>query len=899
MVIASAVTWYTVQHGFSYRTDARTITVHSGPDGKDVVSLDTTEYLPSGVDKDHPAPAILLAHGFGGSKDSVADDARRLTKHGYVVLAYTARGFGNSGGEIHLDSPDYEVNDARRLIDWLATRPEVTQDGKNDPRVGVVGGSYGGGLALLAAAYDHRIDAIVPEITWNSLPRSFFPDATGQDPIDGVYKRAWVGDFFGTLERSTEAPQTSDNPACGRFATDACQAYLAITTAGKATPQALELLERSSPASVIANIKAPTLLIQGAVDSLFPLSEANANARGIAANGTPVRVAWFQGGHDGGPGPQSDVDRTRYLTAQWLDYYLKGKGDQPSTSFTYSRTAGINANNGRATALGYSATPYPGLEGDAQAAHVSVGGPEQRIANPPDGTPAAISSIPGLGALSSFAGATNRAVREVAGQHATFDSPTMHKKLDIVGSPKIAIRTASPTGEAVLFVKLYDVDAHGSATLPSGLVAPVRLTNLPTSIAQATPVTVTLPAIVRRIEEGHRLRIVISSSDQAYAAPPAPTTYSVALGSNGADSTVLTLPNVDGHPLRSTTTAWWWGLVGAVLVIGLGIVSVIVLARRRHRRADRSVLTSHTQTPLIVRGLRKEYRDGFIAVSDVSFMVERGQVVGLLGPNGAGKTTSLRVLMGLTRATAGEIFVFGHRLAPGAPVLSQLGALVEGPGFLPHLSGVDNLRLYWRATGRPSSDAHLDEVLRIAALGDAVSRKVRTYSHGMKQRLAIAQAMLGLPQLLILDEPTDGLDPPQIAEMRRVLHEYARTDGRAVLVSSHLLAEVEQTCTHVVVVSRGKSVASGTVSEVVGASPTVLFDVSDLDRAHEVLINLPGVASASADPHNPGSLVVDLADVPRSEAVAALVHADVGVERVTPRRRLEDAFLALVEGDNS
>src|SRR5690606_35484811 len=131
--------------------------------------------------------------------------------------------------------------------------------------------------------------------------------------------------------------------------------------------------------------------------------------------------------------------------------------------------------------------------------------------------------------------------------------------------------------------------------------------------------------------------------------------------------------------------------------------------------------------------------------------VERGQVVGLLGPNGAGKTTTLRVLMGLTHPTAGDVFVFGLRLAPGAPVLSRLGSLVERPGLLPHLSGLDNLRLHWRATCRPLADARLYEALEIAGLGDAIHRKGKTYSHGMKQRLAIAQAKLGLPELLVLD----------------------------------------------------------------------------------------------------------------------------------------------------
>src|SRR6185503_14343141 len=178
----------------------------------------------------------------------------------------------------------------------------------------------------------------------------------------------------------------------------------------------------------------------------------------------------------------------------------------------------------------------------------------------------------------------------------------------------------------------------------------------------------------------------------------------------------------------------------------------------------------------------KAYGDGFVAVSKVDFTVARGQVVGMLGPNGAGKTTTLRVLMGLTQPTAGEVLVFGHRLVPGAAVLSRLGALVEGPGFLPHLSGRANLELFWKSTGRPAGDARMDEALDIAGLGSGIDRRVKTYSHGMKQRLAIAQAMLGLPELLVLDEPTDGLDPPQIAEMRRVLHRYA-TDGRAVLVS--------------------------------------------------------------------------------------------------------------------
>ena len=178
-------------------------------------------------------------------------------------------------------------------------------------------------------------------------------------------------------------------------------------------------------------------------------------------------------------------------------------------------------------------------------------------------------------------------------------------------------------------------------------------------------------------------------------------------------------------------------------------------------------------------------------------------------------------------------------------MLSRVGAFVEGAGFLPHLSGRANLELYWQATGRPAEDAHLEEALEIAGLGDALDRAVRTYSQGMRQRLAIAQAMLGLPDLLILDEPTNGLDPPQIREMREVMIRYAAA-GRTVIVSSHLLSEVEQTCTHLVVMDRGRLVQAGPVAEIIGSGDTLLVGTADAGRRAvvEKVAALPGVGSA-------------------------------------------------------
>jgi ABC-2 type transport system ATP-binding protein len=884
LLVASLVGWaaWPSRPGWTSR-DLR-INVLSGPGGNDPVDLDARFYLPRNASG--KVPAVLFAHGFGGTKDSVATDAESLADRGYAVLTWTAQGFGNSGGQIHLDSPDYEVKDAQRLLDWLAARPEVETDAPGDPRVGVVGGSYGGALALLLAGQDPRVDAIVPQITWNDLATSFLPQSAAVT-APGVFKKAWAGLFFGNgaAAAASGPPAADGNPACGRFAADVCAAYLRMATTGTPDAATLALLRESSPAAVLAKIKAPTLLVQGAVDTLFPLSEADANARGIAANGTPVRVAWFTGGHDGGPGPQSDQDRTKFLTLQWLDHYVKRQGAAPSDSFTYSRVAGFSASDRGLVTNGYSDPTYPGLAGTSRT-DFSVSGPPQPIANPPNGNPGAVSSLPGTDSrLSAVLGGV---AGDIPGQFAAFQSAPVPRSIDIVGAPTIRLRAASPTGAATLFVKLYDVDPAGSPTLSAGLVAPVRLTGLPASVAAAQPVTVTLPAIVRQVAAGHRIRIVVATSDQAFLTPPQPTTYTVAVGST------VTLPTVVGTPIANPQVVWRYVLAGLIVAVALGLAVLLLVRRRRARRRHGPTVDKYADTPLVVRNLRKAYSDGFVAVEEIDFTVERGQVVGLLGPNGAGKTTALRVLMGLTLPTAGEALVFGHRLEPGAPVLSRVGALVEGPGFLPHLSGYDNLRSYWRATGRPLADAHLDEALEIAGLGDSIHRKTKNYSHGMKQRLAIAQAMLGLPELLVLDEPTDGLDPPQIVEMRRVLRRYA-TDGRAVLVSSHLLAEVEQTCTHVVVVHKGRIVASGPVEEVVGESPSVQLEVSDVPAASRVL---SGLGVRSVTPDGVSGLIVDMNGTPRAEVVASLVRAGVGVDRVVPRRRLEDAFLALV-GDNS
>ncbi|HVW39818.1 MAG TPA: alpha/beta fold hydrolase [Amycolatopsis sp.] len=890
--------------------------VPAAPGAPEKVHLDTTLYLPDST----PAPAILLPHGFGGDKTSVTTEAQELARRGFVVLTYSARGFGHSTGQIGLNDPGFEVADASHLLDYLAMLPEVRKDGPNDPRVGVAGASYGGALALLLAGYDKRVDAISPEVTYNDLAQGLIPNAAGPTAPaattpaagafagDGVFKRSWAGLLFsagtgpsagGVSAEAPEPGQETDNsgdssqsgtgsgggaaagtavPAqlpstdsvCGRFTAEVCQAYTELATTGRATPATLNLLHRVSPASVTSKITVPTLLVQGENDTLFGLDQADANARQITAAGGKVQQIWYAGGHDGGtPGP-----KLRAKVGDWLWNKLTGEGSDPVTGFSYDVQGSLRA-SGAPSVRVVTAPDYPGIGQDAtQRDTVALSGGQQTIVNPPGGVPAAVSGIPGLNSLAGSSRLSSLFGVDPPGQSAHFTSAALNSQLLVAGSSTVRVRVTGSTPDAALFVKLYDVNPDGTRSLPANAVAPIRV-SLPADVS------VTLPGVVRPVESGHSLQVVVTTTDQAYATPSAPAVYQVSLAGD------LSVPVIPG-----SASGLGWPLANLFAIIGILVAAfaVAVIAAIRRRRAHRAD-PGLAGVPLVIEGLTKAYPGGVTAVKALSFRVEPGQVLGLLGPNGAGKTTTLRMLMGLITPTAGEIRVFGHRVYPGAPVLSRIGSFVEGSGFLPHLSGEANLKLYWDATGRPADKAHLAEALEIAGLGDAVHRKVRTYSQGMRQRLAIAQAMLGLPEWLVLDAPTNGLDPPQIHQMREVLQRYAAT-GRTVVVSSHLLAEVEQTCSHVVVMHRGALVAAGEVADIAAAGGEATFRVDRPDAAAEALRGFSGVSAVDVE----GDLVhADLDGLPRAEAVAALVRAGVAVEQAGPRRRLEDAFLRLVE----
>ncbi|MEU8027488.1 alpha/beta fold hydrolase [Streptomyces sp. NPDC049099] len=856
VVLAGAGTWTAAASGDApavRRTD-QVMTTAAG------VRIDTSYFVTPSAGR---RPAVMLAHGFGGTKDDLRKQAEDLARDGYAVLTWSARGFGRSTGKIGLNDPKGEVADVSRLIDWLAKQPQVRLDKPGDPRVGMAGGSYGGAVSLLAAGYDHRVDAIAPAITYWNLADALFPN--------GVFKKLWTGVFFNT------------GGGCARFEPALCRMYDRVAESGVPDAAARRLLGARSPAAVGSRIKVPTLLMQGQTDSLFTLAQSDAAERAIRANGAPVDVDWIAGGHDGG---DMESGRGEARVHAWFDRYLKGDettGTGPA--FRITRTGGVNSTDGTAQLRGASATAYPGLRDHPRA--VALTGGTQHIANPAGASPPGVSALPGLGGsggLTQLSALGLGVSLDFPGQYAKFDSAPLTRDLQITGTPTATVHLTSTRDDAVLFGKVYDVGPDGThQVLPSQLVAPFRVTGA----KAGRDVTLTLPAIDHEVQKGHRLRLVLASTDLGYASPAAPATYTVSLK---GDLSVPTAPAVATAAAPLPAWVWWLPVAAAGAALAL-----LVTARRR--TAGPAPDPGLAEVPLVIRDLSKRYARSTdrYAVRELSFRVEKGQVLGLLGPNGAGKTTTLRMLMGLITPDDGEIRVFGHAVRPGAPVLSRVGAFVEGAGFLPHLSGRANLELYWQATGRPPEDAHLDEALQIAGLGDALARAVRTYSQGMRQRLAIAQAMLGLPDLLILDEPTNGLDPPQIREMREVMIRYAAA-GRTVIVSSHLLAEVEQSCTHLVVMDRGRLVQAGPVGEIVGSGDTLLVGtaVPVEEPVVEKVAALPGVASAvRAD----GGLLIRLEPGGTAERlVVELVRLDVPVASVGPHRRLEDAFLTLIGG---
>jgi ABC-2 type transport system ATP-binding protein len=298
-----------------------------------------------------------------------------------------------------------------------------------------------------------------------------------------------------------------------------------------------------------------------------------------------------------------------------------------------------------------------------------------------------------------------------------------------------------------------------------------------------------------------------------------------------------------------------------------------------------------SQSPAIeMAGLTKQF-GRHRAVNSLNLVVHPGSVFGFLGPNGAGKTTTIRMLLGLIRPTDGGGRILGYDIKrERASFLPHVGAIVESPAFYPILSGRDNLRVFARTAG-DEDERHITRVLEQVGLSERAKDKVKTYSLGMKQRLAIAAALLNNPQIIFLDEPTNGLDPAGTVEIRELIGQLGAS-GHTIFLSSHLLHEVEQVCTEVAIINHGKLVAQGRVVDLLKRDASLLIEAEPLATLRDVVTRFGVTAQVTG----PRTITVALSPQRAPELMKALVQADASVYQVTPQRTsLEHLFLELTD----
>ena len=305
-------------------------------------------------------------------------------------------------------------------------------------------------------------------------------------------------------------------------------------------------------------------------------------------------------------------------------------------------------------------------------------------------------------------------------------------------------------------------------------------------------------------------------------------------------------------------------------------------------------MSLHTSNTILkVSGLQKKF-GSFEAVRDVSFQVNKGDVFGFLGPNGAGKSTTIRCMLSLIQYDAGEVSIFGESLAQNRnQILSKIGCIIEKPDFYKYLSAQKNLELVARISGARVSKKQIQEMLDFVGLGDRSKDKVGSFSHGMKQRLGIAQTLLHNPELIVLDEPTTGLDPQGIKEVRELILRLKNEQQKTILLSSHQLAEIEMIANRMIIINKGKTIVEGSVAELLQNDDLiVLFTVSEPSKS-KALINreFPSI-NVELLAENQLKCVVNEKDVPQINA--CLTQNGVSVHAIEPKRKLEDYFMKIV-----
>jgi ABC-2 type transport system ATP-binding protein len=305
-----------------------------------------------------------------------------------------------------------------------------------------------------------------------------------------------------------------------------------------------------------------------------------------------------------------------------------------------------------------------------------------------------------------------------------------------------------------------------------------------------------------------------------------------------------------------------------------------------------SVQQAPREAAIETDGLTKAYGP-IVAVDHLDLRVDFGEIVGFLGPNGAGKTTTMRMLLGLVRPTSGSSRVLGMDTAADlAAILARTGSIIENPTFYPFLSGRDNLRVVAKITA--SDPVVIAEVLDIVDLTSAAHRKFKGYSLGMKQRLAVAAALLPGPDLLILDEPANGLDPAGIVEMRRLMNRL-KDEGRTVLISSHVLHEIEQMCDRIVILNRGRIVVQGRVSTLLGAHGKIEIRIERAGEAEAILAPVAWIESVTRE----GDLLTVSAPLTRAAEINALLaREELFASEIHPRETSLEQYFLDVTGES-
>src|SRR4051812_742454 len=526
-----------------FTVKALTFDVMTGPKSDTPCKVAADLYKPNDASAANPAAAVMATNGFGGSKTDFQALGSAYARRGYVFLAYSGLGFGGSGCKITLDDPDRDGRAGSQLVSFLGGTKAATdgtkadyvlQDKPGDPRVGMIGGSYGGQIQFAIAGLDPRMDALVPQITWNDLSYSLTPNNTDfargvTFNTPGVSKVDWPVLFFGLgvgqgFQHAFSDQDTSHlSGTCPNFDDRVCLSLVQSGSTGYPDATTLELLRHASVASYMKNIRIPTFLAQGQSDTLFDQQEAVATYQALRAQGTPVKMLWRSAGHSGGGLGAQESSSTALegsyesrMELEWFDYYLRGSGDPPALDFSFLRDWALPKTGDAAPAVGVTPT-YPSSSDETlylsgTNALVSARGSIAAGTASMAAAPAAPGSTGG--------GFTDVGATDAPGASVAFTTPVLGADKDVAGIPRLTVtldaptfaaaQAADPATKLVVFAKLYDVDESGKVTLPRNLVSASRVGDV------SKPVTIELSGIVHRFAKGHSIRLVLTTSDAAY-----------------------------------------------------------------------------------------------------------------------------------------------------------------------------------------------------------------------------------------------------------------------------------------------------------------------------------------------------------------------------------------------